>query len=650
MDKAGGNTGHVEAAGDSESRIRFLEQRLQALSDNVVDALIVIDEAGLILSFNPAAERMFGYALGEVLGKTISILMPEPEQSAHPTHIQDYLRTGKARIIGVASRELVGRRKDGTVFSMELSVGEMPSRTGRQFVGTVRDITERKRRDDALRESEERFRLVTDALPVLIAYVNRDERYVFCNETYADWFEIPREQIVGQQTQDILGDAVYEIRKGNMQSALSGEASNVESKLPFRYGCARYVHSTYVPHTGEDGEVLGYFVLDADFTGRREAEQRLRQAYKLEAIGQLTGGVAHDFNNLLGLLTMDLDELRDATGAEREELVTEALGAVKSASELTQHLLAFSRQQPLNPKPIDATMFLQRTVALLRRTLGEHVEIDLTVPNDLYATRVDPTQLENSLLNLAINARDAMPSGGKLAIEAENASFRDSGAAPLPELAAGDYVRVRVADTGTGIPRENIDKVIEPFFTTKGPGAGTGLGLSMVYGFVKQSNGDLAIDSEVGRGTTIDLYFPRATDEVHEPLPVVEHNRRGVETVLLVEDFDRFRERAAALLTELGYKVIAAGNGDEALSILNDGTAVDLLLTDLVMPGGLGGRQLAAAARDLRSDIKILFMSGYEDRTTNSNGGAGDSVPQLRKPFSKGDLADAIRVALDGDG
>jgi CheY-like chemotaxis protein len=243
-----------------------------------------------------------------------------------------------------------------------------------------------------------------------------------------------------------------------------------------------------------------------------------------------------------------------------------------------------------------------------------------------------------------------MPSGGKLAIEAENASFRGSGAAPLPELAAGDYVRVRVADTGTGIPRENIDKVIEPFFTTKGPGAGTGLGLSMVYGFVKQSNGDLAIDSEVGRGTTIDLYFPRATDEVHEPLPVVEHNHRGVETVLLVEDFDRFRERAAALLTELGYKVIAAGNGDEALSILNDGTAVDLLLTDLVMPGGLGGRQLAVAARDLRSDIKVLFMSGYEDRTTNSNGGAGDSAPQLRKPFSKGDLADAVRDALDGDG
>lgn len=605
----------------------------------------MIDETGIVQSFNPAAESIFGYKRDEVIGRNVSMLMPEPYRSAHDSHIGSYLRTGEAKIIGVSSRELLGMQKDGSVFPMELSVGEMPHQSGRTFVGTVRDITERKQRESALIESEERFQLVTDALPVLISYVDRDERYVMCNKAHEDWFGLPIEQIVGQHTRGVVGEEVYRLMRDATQDALSGKTSNIDCELPFRHGRSRYVHATYVSHTETEGEVLGYFSLTTDLTERRQSERRLRQAYKLEAIGQLTGGVAHDFNNLLGVLMMDLAELKKATGTERDELVDEALAAVRSATDLTQHLLAFSRKQPLEPKLIKMPHFLDRTLALLRRTLGEDIGIDSIVAGDLYDTRLDLGLLENALLNLAVNARDAMPSGGKLTIRAQNTALDAQYASRHPDVTVGDYAKLTVSDTGAGIEPAIMDKVVEPFFTTKGPGSGTGLGLSMVYGFVKQSGGHISITSELGRGTTIDLFLPRASEvgEVNESSRAEEEVLEGNETVLLVEDYSRLRNRAAALLEELGYRVIQAENGSQALIELQTDTHFDLLLTDIVMPGALTGNQLAAKARELRPDIRVLYMSGYEET------GAEDlATTRLRKPFSKEEVAAAIRRVLDG--
>lgn len=395
--------------------------------------------------------------------------------------------------------------------------------------------------------------------------------------------------------------------------------------------------------------------LEQEATQRRKAEDALWHAQKLEAVGQLTGGIAHDFNNLLAVVVGTLEMLRNAFEADAEiprVRMLRLLGAAETASErgrkLTQQLLAFARRSTLRSETATISDLFTASEPLLRRALGETVSLELSFPSDLWACRLDPAQFEAAILNLLVNARDAMPGGGKLCVTAGNMDLHAPDITPHESLPAGEYVCLQVTDSGTGMTADVIAHVFEPFFTTKEVGKGTGLGLSQVYGFVKQSGGEVAIDSAPGMGTTVRLYFPRA-DLVQGVSPApqrrVEPARLGSETVLVVEDDELVRQMTVTTLTELGYRVLTAANGPAALEILRGEPDIDLLFSDVVMPGGISGYELIDQARQLREGLKALMTSGYASRHP-MRAGAID-IPLLAKPYHRNQLAQSIRAALE---
>jgi signal transduction histidine kinase len=378
---------------------------------------------------------------------------------------------------------------------------------------------------------------------------------------------------------------------------------------------------------------------------------QLRQAQKMEAIGNLTGGMAHDFNNLLGVVIGNLDLLSERLGSDPDarELVQEALDAALRGADLTRRLLAFARRQPLQPERVDLNELADRISKLLRRTIGENIEFKLELSADIWPVVVDPAQLEASLVNIVNNARDAMPKGGVLTIATSNRSLDEDYTASHPGLAPGDYAMIELSDTGTGIPPEVLNQVFEPFFTTKEQGKGTGLGLSMVFGFMKQSGGHINVYSEVGVGTTFRLYLPRALASAARSAttaPTAFENR-GSETILAVEDNAGLRRVVARQLLELGYRVFEAEDGPAALKILESET-IDLLLTDIVMPGGMSGYDLARMALKRWPAMKALLTSGFPEAKLNGNGGPPVNMRLLSKPYRKDDLARTLREVLDG--
>jgi two-component system CheB/CheR fusion protein len=384
---------------------------------------------------------------------------------------------------------------------------------------------------------------------------------------------------------------------------------------------------------------------------RTKLEAQLHQAQKMEAIGNLTGGMAHDFNNMLGVVIGNLDLLRDLKGddADIDELTREALDAAFRGADLTRRLLAFARQQPLRPQRVDVNELVSGITRLLRRTLGEDIEISLDLASDLWPVVVDPAQLEASLTNLATNARDAMTEGGRLLIATANRTLDADYAAQHSEVVPGGYVMIEVSDTGCGMPSEVVPRIFEPFFTTKGRDKGTGLGLSMVFGFIKQSGGHIGVYSEPGIGTTFRLFLPRVTRDAAsvEDRTVVPLVHGKGETVLVVEDNEALRRVVTRQLGELGYRVLAARNAAEGLELL-ERQSIDLLLTDVVMPGGINGRELARRARQRWPRIKIVFTSGFSEARFNGDAGPlAACTPLLSKPYRKEDLASAAREALD---
>jgi signal transduction histidine kinase/CheY-like chemotaxis protein/HAMP domain-containing protein len=397
------------------------------------------------------------------------------------------------------------------------------------------------------------------------------------------------------------------------------------------------------------GTQTGAVVVFRDVTHAKEIERQLRQSQKLDAIGQLTGGVAHDFNNMLTVITGTAEILAEGL-SDRPELLTIARmidQAADRGAELTRHLLAFARKQPLEPRSVDVNALVLDTAQLLRPTLGEHIEIDSMLEPDADPAQIDPSLLSTALLNLAVNARDAMPNGGKLTLETGNVVLDDAYAENNPEVQPGAYVMIAVSDTGHGIPASLRDRVFEPFFTTKAVGKGTGLGLSMVYGFVKQSNGHIKIYSEEGYGTTIRLYLPRAA--AHSDAPIVEAPQLegGSETILVVEDDALVCNFVVTQLHSLGYKTLTAADGNAALRLLDSSAAFDLLLTDVIMPGGINGKQLADTVVARRPTVKVLYTSGYAENAIVHHGRLDAGVLLLAKPYRKSDLARMVRAALD---
>jgi PAS domain S-box-containing protein len=457
------------------------------------------------------------------------------------------------------------------------------------------------------------------------------------------------QDMIGRNTAEFLGPEDLEAARNQMKKARrGGQISNFRSRNRHKDG-----HLVSLLWMGMWSEAdRRYYMVGRDMTEIDHTEAQFRQAQKMEAVGRLTGGVAHDFNNILMVIMANVDAL-----AEDERLppdlrkrIAGLERATKRASGLTRQLLAFARRQTLRPEWTDVNELVSATAGLMRRALGEAVEIETVLAAGLWPIEVDRGQLQAALVNICINGRDAMPNGGKLLIETQNVVFDTDYTSHNPDVVAGDHVLIAVSDTGTGMAPEILDRVFEPFFTTKEVGRGTGLGLSMVYGFVRQSSGHVTIGSEVGRGTSVRVHLPRTAAE--RPVeaayerPVEPH---GTESVLLVEDDPTVRLSVAEQLRNLGYRVAEASNGGAALGLLEASShPFDLMLTDVVMPGGLHGGALADAVAQRWPQVKVVFMSGYTDDANEHRGRLDPDVLLLDKPFHRSDLAQILRLALDG--
>ena len=522
---------------------------------------------------------------------------------------------------------------------------------GGGIIGTRSDITDRKLAEEKLRESEERLRGIVENSPTAIFLKDMEGRYQLVNRRFEEWYGVTAADVLGKTSHDVFPKAHADGYVAQDREAFeSSSAVEREFEVPFSDGTIHRIVSTKFPVFDAEGRHAGVGTIATDVTDHRRAEEHLRRAQRMEAIGQLTGGIAHDFNNLLAIILGNAELLQERVGAA-DKLTQSLIRAANRGAELTQRLLAFSRLQPLRPKAIDLGALVTGMMDMLRRTVGETIEIETESMAGLWPAQADPGQVENALVNLVINARDAMPGGGRLTVGTANADLDD--ADPGQESISGEFVVLAVTDTGTGMAAEVLEHVFEPFFTTKEVGRGSGLGLSMVYGFAKQSGGQVTVYSEPGHGTTVRLYLPRAEAIEHHAEPETPREaapRSRGEIVLVVEDNPDVRSLTTTLLGGLGYRVLEARDGKAALAILRESPRLDLLLSDVMLPGGMSGMELATEAQRRRAGIKVLFMTGYADGAARLRDRLEDGAKLLDKPFRRGELARKVRHALDGDG
>jgi len=797
---------------------------LRATVANIVNspvAKVLMWGADHIMLYNDAYREIAGERHPMALGTPVATAFPEVWDWN-----QAILQVGlNGKTVVHRDQPIVFQRPDGPQ-TMMLDLFYTPVYDANGSVGgvmcTIVDNSAKVTAETKLAAREAELRRVTDAVPMLISYVDRDHIYRFANAAYRDWFDIDPQSMVGQHVESMIGKQAYADRKASIDRGLSGETFSAETTMPRADGTVRRLEVRYVPHVEPDGSIPGVHILGIDveeratreaaiafsngrfrtamdavhgilwtnsadgrmvgeqpgwaaLTGqtqdeyqgygwsravhpddsagsveawqravatktmflyehrvrrhdgawrqfavralpildktgeivewvgvhtdithqraaeaalreqadtlaqqvrhreraedqlrqlnetlearviaeiaeRRQAEVKLSQSQKMETVGKLTGGVAHDFNNLLQVVSGNLALLaKDIAGNERaEKRVSNAMAGVSRGAKLASQLLAFGRRQALEPKVVNISRFVQGMDDMLRRAIGEAVEVETVVAGGLWNTFIDPAQIENALLNLAINARDAMDGQGKLTIELSNAHLDELYARTHDEVTPGQYVLLAVTDTGTGMSPEIIDKVFEPFFSTKAEGKGSGLGLSMVYGFVKQSGGHVKIYSEVGHGTTIKLYLPRALQA--EDMEVNVDNgpiAGGTETVLVVEDDEEVRETVVALLADLGYRVLKAVDAASALNVIDSGIPIDILFTDVVMPGNLKSPELARKAKERLPEIAVLFTSGYTENSIVHGGKLDAGVELLSKPYTRDALAKKFRHVIN---
>ncbi|HET9397621.1 MAG TPA: ATP-binding protein [Sphingomicrobium sp.] len=510
-------------------------------------------------------------------------------------------------------------------------------------------------RTSQVRRAGELLNAVVENLPDMILLKEPSGegfRYILVNAAGERLLGRKRDDIVGKREHDLFpseeADSVVRTNKAVLESGKP--RTFTERKLTTPAG-VRTVETRMVPIANARGSPALILAIVRDVTENREREVQLRQLQRLDAIGRLTGGVAHDFNNLLAIIHGNAELLRERTedGTEPAEMIEDVIGAAGRGAELVRRLLAYARMQHLEPGAIDLNARLPNVIGLLHRVLGEDVAVRSRPADGLWPANVDPTQVDDAIVNLAINARDAMPGGGTLTIETSNVHLDEDYAAHHVEVRPGEYVMLAVSDTGSGMPQDVIDRAFEPFFTTKEEGHGTGLGLSQVYGWVKQSGGHIKIYSELGHGTTIKLYLPRAETQAEAGQGAPDPGTPcGDETVLVVEDNPNVRKTVIRQLHDLGYETVEAESGGQALELARGGLEFDLLLTDVIMPGGMTGYQLADELRSERPSLKVLFTSGYTELAA-SNGSPARSDPLLSKPYRKQDLGRAVRAVLDID-
>ena len=621
------------------------ERLFSAVVESSNDAIITKSLDGTITGWNSAAERLFGFSAAEAVGQRIDIIVP-PERRAELRQILDRIARGES----IAQHETVRHRRDGSEVEVLLAISPIRSAAG-EIIGaskTAQDIGERKRTEAALNQEIEERRRIFETSQDLILVTDTKGNFIQVSPSSMTILGYEPTEMIGHSATEFIHADDLDRTRAEMRAARRGRLMrNFETRYVHKDG--RAVALTWMGTWSEP--VRRHFFVGRDLTEKQAAEAQYRQAQKMEAVGQLTGGVAHDFNNILTVITGTIGILAEAV-ADRPEL--EAIArmideAAERGGQLTKHLLAFARKQPLQPREIDVNSLVLETVKLLRPTLGEQIRIDPLLADDTWPALVDPNQLTTAILNLALNARDAMPNGGSLAVEIKNVYLDQAYADMHVEVTPGSYVMIAVSDTGSGIAPMDLERVFDPFFTTKDVGKGTGLGLSMVYGLVKQSNGHIKIYSEQGHGTSVKLYLPRATAVDHsatEMLPPAAV-QGGHEGVLVVEDDALVRKYVLTQIRSLGYSTLEACNAAEALRVIDSAADIDLLFTDVIMPGAMNGRQLADEALKRRPSLRILFTSGYTENAIVHHGRLDSGVLLLAKPYRKPELARMIRMALD---
>ena len=739
---------------EAENSLQESEERFRSIAESANDAIVSIDGAGTVVSWNRAAERIFGYAATEALGKPLGTIIPARYRTAHGEGLERMTIGGEAHVIG-KTVEMEGLTKCGREIPIELSLSMWTLDEQRFFTGIIRDITERKRAEKALRDSEARLRSIIEAQSIGIVIVDENREIRFANRAaeivfgyratdligapfgyplierdvaeieivrpdrsiaFAEMQAVPvrwdhkdqfllfvkdvsaqrraerdlgklfqaieqspvsviitdvdgRIEYVNPKFVEVTGYTYAEVVGKNPGILRSGETTAEEYQHLWRTISGGDVWSgefhnrrkngelfwelaSIAPVRDARGKITHYVAVKEDITERKQTEEQLRHAQKLEVIGQFTGGIAHDFNNLLAIILGNLQLLEESGSIDEEnrELVADAIWSAERGAELTHSLLAFSRRQRLHPIATDLNRVVSEMTDLMRRTLGARIRIREVLAPGLWETMIDRGQLESALLNLVVNARDAMPGGGELTIATENAVIGPEDVVKEREFAPAEFVMLAVSDTGTGMAPEVVERIFEPFFTTKKVGEGSGLGLSMVYGFVRQSGGHVAVDSAIDRGTSVKLYLPRARAAAPEALaspPRLARTSDAAEVLLVVDSDDRARRTAVNLLRKQGYEVLEAGNAEEARQRVEPLGRLDLVLTDVDLPDGSTGVQLAEMLRKRHPDACILFASGNAPQAKSAGRPTDGSGGVLHKPYRKEQLAEKVREMLE---
>jgi two-component system cell cycle sensor histidine kinase/response regulator CckA len=622
--------------------------RLAAIVESSHDAIISKDLDGIITSWNKGAERLYGYSAEEVVGKSVSILTP-PERDDEIPQIMQRLGCGE-RIEHFETTQLT---KSGQRIHISLTVS--PIQEASRIVGASvvgRNITERKRAEEALAASEARYRSLFDGVVHGIYRVTVDGRFLEVNSALAAMLGYGSpDEVLRLCAADVYADQEEISRL--VQQWLARETIDEEVAWKRRNGQIISVRLSGRPFADQKGVVQGFEFIAEDVTERRTLEAQLRQAQKIEAVGQLAGGVAHEFNNFLGVI-LGYSELLSEEAGENESLrrkVAEIKAATQSAASLTRQLLAFSRKQVLEPTVLNLNQAIWETHKLLRRLVPANIEVVPVLAPMIGPVKLDPGQVQQILINLVVNARDAMPAGGKVVIETSNADLDEAYASQYAGLAPGSYVMLSVSDTGCGMDAETRSRIFQPFFTTKQPGKGTGLGLSTIHGIVKHSGGYVTVESAVGSGTTFRFYLPRVQSSVEDaivPTPApAECNQTG--TILVVEDETALRRLICISLDRRGHKVLAAKDGAEAIEIFRQqGGSIHLVVSDIMMPH-VDGFELKQRIAALSPDVKFLFMSGYLEETVPQRQMLLQGCAFLEKPFLPDELANKVRELLRGE-
>lgn len=631
-------------------------RRYEDLFEFAPSGLVLSDRQGRIVMVNRRAEELFGWDAAELVGQPIEVLVPPGSRAGHVQLRAAYQQDATRRTMAAGRRMLVAQHRNGSRFPVEIELAPVETEEGQMIAASVRDVSERVAADNALESARRHLEdTIESTAQAMILYDAEDRIALLNNHFRAMYPELEDVLRPGVPFETMLRAAV---ERGVLPTPADGDAERVIAER-----LAIHARADGLPSIRElpDGRTVrfcdyrsrdgGVVTVGTDITEQLAQEKRVREMQKMEAIGKLTGGMAHDFNNFLGVIIGSLDLLDDFTVGrpDARAMVESAREGAERAAELTRSLLAFARRQPLHPRPTDLRPHLESLGVLLSRTLGEDARLSLHVAPDLWPVMIDEAQFSSAIVNLANNARDAMPDGGELHLTAENVAHPDGTVDGLGELPPGDYVRVEVADSGIGIAPEMLPRIFEPFFTTKPAGHGTGLGLSMVYGFAQQSGGIVRVYSEVGHGTVVRMYLPRsmASGAARSSEPASAEAPRGHELILVVEDNDAIRRTVVSQLQSLGYQVLEAADGAAALRLLEErGDEVALVFSDVVMPGFPNGHELADLVEDWHPRTRILLTSGFPGDAWG-RGARRTKRRLLSKPYRMMALAQAVRAAID---